>query len=179
MQQRRDRAAAAGRLQVGCGQDRVAHAAAVGRVSRPPGRGHDRRASSTCWAWSVRCTLDGAVAQQLTAAPRSWPRRCAPAASGSALSRSRSSSTRTRYLVCCGRPARSRMTLKVLRGAQRDRRPSGCPTELPLNLRVVLCHHIPGGWRATNPVGPVPAALHRGPVAGGFGGCPCPAAVSR
>jgi hypothetical protein len=37
----------------------------------------------------------------------------------------------------------------------------------------------PGGWRATNPAGPVPAVLQRGPVGGGLGGLPSPAAVSR
>ena len=37
----------------------------------------------------------------------------------------------------------------------------------------------PGGCRSTNPPGPVPTVLHRGPVAGGLGGLPSPAAVSR
>ena len=39
--------------------------------------------------------------------------------------------------------------------------------------------HSPGGWRATNPAGPVPTVLQRGPVGGGFGGLPSPAAVSK
>ena len=42
-----------------------------------------------------------------------------------------------------------------------------------------LRRQSPGGWRATNPAGPVPAVLQRGPVAGGLGGLPSPAAVSR
>ncbi len=37
----------------------------------------------------------------------------------------------------------------------------------------------PGGCRSTNPAGPVPTVLHRGPVDGGFGGLPRPAAVSK
>ena len=39
--------------------------------------------------------------------------------------------------------------------------------------------HSPGGCRATNPAGPVPTVLQRGPVGGGLGGLPRPAAVSR
>ena len=39
--------------------------------------------------------------------------------------------------------------------------------------------HSPGGWRSTNPAGPVPTVLHRGPVDGGLGGLPSPAAVSK
>jgi hypothetical protein len=41
------------------------------------------------------------------------------------------------------------------------------------------CHHRPGGCRATNPAGPVPTLLQRGPVGGGLGGLPSPAAVSK
>ena len=37
----------------------------------------------------------------------------------------------------------------------------------------------PGGCRSINPAGPVPTVLHRGPVDGGFGGLPRPAAVSK
>ena len=39
--------------------------------------------------------------------------------------------------------------------------------------------HSPGGCRATNPAGPVPTVLQRGPVGGGLGGLPSPAAVSK
>ena len=52
---------------------------------------------------------------------------------------------------------------------RRDRRPT--------SLRGV--RHSPGGWRSTNPAGPVPTVLQRGPVDGGLGGLPSPAAVSR
>jgi hypothetical protein len=41
------------------------------------------------------------------------------------------------------------------------------------------CHHSPCGCRARKPAGPVPTVLQRGPVGGGLGGLPRPAAVSR
>ena len=61
----------------------------------------------------------------------------------------------------------------------RRRPPSGISRVLGARHRRPIPVQSPEGCRSTNPAGPVPTVLHRGPVDGGLGGLPSPAAVSK
>ena len=86
-------------------------------------------------------------------------------------------------LAACGiaggapRPAQARHGARARRvtGADDDLR----PVVRRAQSLAAISGQRPGGWRSTNPPGPVPTVLHRGPVPGGLGGLPSPAAVSR